>query len=148
MAAGLTVRQEVFTDFRHRFWGVVEGLLDTRLQVPTLDVDAAVALADVQFSLLRELEQLQPFGMGNPEPTFMSRGISVLEKRVVGDNHLKLVVRQHGSVPLDSIGFRMGGLAKDIDAGNGRIDAVFSPELNHWKGSSRIQLRLCDVRVG
>ncbi len=148
MAAGLTVRQEAFSDFRHGFCGVVDGLMDTDLRVPTLDVDAAVALSDIQFPLLRELEQLEPFGMGNPEPTFVSRGLSVLEKRVVGDNHLKLVVRQNRSVPLDGIGFRMGELAKALDAGNGRIDAVFSPELNHWKGSSRIQLRLCDVRVG
>ncbi len=148
MAAGLTVRQEAFSVFRQKFWGVVDGSMDTKLRVPTLNVDAAVALSDIQFPLLRELEQLQPFGMGNPEPTFMSHGLSVLEKRVVGDNHLKLVVRQNGSVPLDSIGFRMGGLAKALDEGNGRIDAVFSPELNHWKGSSRIQLRLCDVRVG
>ena len=147
MAAGLTVRREAFTDFRRRFEEGVEGAMDAGLKVPTLDVDATVALADVRFPLVRELDRLQPFGKGNPEPTFMSRGISVLEKRVVGDNHLKLVVRQPGSVSLDGIGFRMGGLANAIDAGNGRIDAVFTPELNEWKGSSRIQLRLCDVRV-
>ncbi len=147
MAAGLTVRRKAFADFRRRFLSVVEESMDVRLRVPTLHVDAAVSLADVQFPLLRELERLQPFGRGNPEPTFMSRGISVLEKRVVGENHLKLVVRQARSVPLESIGFRMGPIAKVLDAGNGQIDAVFSPELNEWKGSSRIQLRLCDVRV-
>ena len=148
MAAGLTVREEDFAGFKRRFCGVVEGLLDPGLKVPSLDVDAVVALGDVQFPLIRELERLQPFGTGNPEPTFVSRGISVLEKRVVGESHLKLVLRQPGSVPLDSIGFRMGSLADTIDAGNGRIDAVFTPELNEWKGSSRIQLRLRDVRVG
>ncbi|MYF24409.1 MAG: single-stranded-DNA-specific exonuclease RecJ [Nitrospira sp. SB0678_bin_10] len=148
MAAGLTVREEAFAGFRHRFWGAVEGLLEGTQQVPIVDVDAEVGLADVQFPLIRELERLQPFGTGNPEPTFVSRGISVLEKRVVGESHLKLVLRQPGSVPLDSIGFRMGSLAAAIDAGNGLIDAVFTPELNEWKGSSRIQLRLRDVRVG
>lgn len=147
MAAGLTVREEAFAGFRHRFGGAVEGLLDGAQQVPTVDVDAEVGLADVQFPLIRELERLQPFGTGNPEPTFVSRGISVLEKRVVGESHLKLVLRQPGSVPLDSIGFRMGDLADAIDTGNGRVDAVFTPELNEWKGSSRIQLRLRDVRV-
>lgn len=147
MAAGLTVREEAFAGFRHRFGGAVERLLEGAPQVPTVDVDAEVGLADVQFPLLRELERLQPFGTGNPEPTFVSRGISVLEKRVVGESHLKLVLRQPGSVPLDSIGFRMGSLADTIDAGNGRVDAVFTPELNEWKGSSRIQLRLRDVRV-
>ena len=148
MAAGLTVRREAFADFKRRFRDAVEELMDDALKVPSLDVDASVALADVQFPLLRELERLAPFGAGNPEPTFMSRGLAVLEKRVVGENHLKLLVRQNGSVPFDCIGFRMGGLAKALDAGNGRIDAVFTPELNEWKGSSRIQLRLHDVRVG
>lgn len=148
MAAGLTVREEAFAGFRHRFEGAVEGLLEGGQQVSTVDVDAEVGLADVQFPLIRELERLQPFGTGNPEPTFVSRGISVLEKRVVGESHLKLVLRQPGSVPLDSIGFRMGALADSIDTGNGRIDAAFTPELNEWKGSSRIQLRLRDVRVG
>ena len=148
MAAGLTVREEAFAGFRHGFWGAVEGSPEGGQQVPIVDVDAEVGLADVQFPLIRELERLQPFGMGNPDPNFMSRGISVLEKRVVGESHLKLVLRQSGSVPLDSIGFRMGSLAPAIDAGNGRIDAVFTPELNEWKGSTRIQLRLRDVRVG
>ncbi len=148
MAAGLTVREEAFAGFRHRFWGAVEGLLEGTQQVPTVDVDAEVGLADVQFPLIRELERLQPFGTGNPDPCFVSRGISVLEKRVVGENHLKLVLRQPGSVPLNSIGFRMGSLADTIDEGSGQIDAVFTPELNEWKGSSRIQLRLRDVRVG
>jgi len=148
MAAGLTVRREAFADFSRRFGEMVEELLDPRLKVPTMDVDAAVALADLRFPLLQELERLEPFGTGNPEPLFMSRGLSVLEKQVVGDNHLKLLVRQNGSIPFDSIGFRMGGLAKALDAGNRRIDVVFRPELNEWKGSIRIQLRLCDVRVG
>ena len=147
MAAGLTVREEAFAGFRHRFWEAAEGLLEGAQQGHTVDVDAEVGLADVQFPLLRELERLQPFGTGNPEPTFMSRGISVLEKKMVGENHLKLLLRQPGSVPMDGVGFRMGGLANAIDAGNGRIDAVFTPELNEWKGSSRIQLRLRDVRV-
>ena len=148
MAAGLTVKEDAFAGFRRRFWDAVEGLLEGGQPVPAVDVDAEVGLADVQFPLIRELERLQPFGTGNPEPNFVSRGISVLEKRVIGESHLKLVLRQSGSVPLDSIGFRMGSLARDIDAGSGRIDAVFTPELNEWKGSSRIQLRLRDVRVG
>ncbi len=147
MAAGLTVRRESFSDFTRRLCEYVEKGMDGKATVATLDVDAAIALADVQFPLLREFEQLQPFGMGNPEPTFLSEGLSVLEKRVVGDDHLKLVVCQDGSAPLAGIGFRMGGFAKTIDEGNGRIDAVFTPEVNDWKGTSRIQLRLCDVRV-
>ncbi len=145
MAAGLTVRRESFADFTRSLCAHIEGGMEVK--VPTLDVDAAITLSDVQCSLLQELDQLQPFGMGNPEPTFLSQGLSVLEQRVVGDDHLKLVVRQDGSAPLDVIGFRMGGFANSIADGDSRIDAVFTPEMNEWKGMSRIQLRLRDVRV-
>jgi len=147
MAAGLTVRRQSFAAFSRHLCEYVGETMDAKAMVPTLDVDAAIALSDVQWPLLQELAQLQPFGMGNPEPAFLGRGLSVLEKNIVGDDHLKLVVRQDGSAPLSGIGFRMGGLAKTIDEGNGRIDAVFTPEVNAWKGMSRIQLRLCDVRV-
>ncbi len=147
MAAGLTVRREAFSGFTRRLCAyVAEGLAGTATGA-SLDVDAAIALSDVRLSLLQELDQLQPFGMGNPEPTFLGQGLSVLEHRVVGDDHLKLVVRQGDSAPLSGIGFRMGGFAKTIDEGRGRIDAVFTPEVNAWKGMRRIQLRLCDVRV-
>ncbi len=147
MAAGLTVRRESFAAFTRRLCAHVERGMDAKATIPTLDVDAAIALSDVHGSLLLELDQLQPFGMGNPEPTFLCRGLSVLENRVVGEDHLKLVVRQDGSAPVDGIGFRMGGLMKTIDESNGRIDAVFTPEVNEWRGARRIQLRLCDVRV-
>lgn len=147
MAAGVTLRKEAFSDFRQKFVEVAEGLIDAKMKVPTLEVDADVSLSQIRLPLLQELEQLQPFGMGNPEPTFLCRELSVLEKKVVGDDHLKLVVRQGHSMPLDGIGFRMGGFADALDAGHGRVDAVFSPELNHWKGYHRIQLRLCDVRM-
>lgn len=147
MAAGVTVRKEVFSDFRRKFVDVAEGLIDAKMTVPTLEVDADVSLAQIRLPLLQELERLQPFGMGNPEPTFLSKGLSVLEKKVVGDDHLKLLVRQNHSAPLDGIGFRMGGFADALDAGHGRVDAVFSPELDHWKGHRRIQLRLCDLRM-
>ena len=147
MAAGVTVKKEAFADFRQKFVEVAGGLIDVKMKVPTLEVDADVSLSQIRLPLLQELERLQPFGMGNPEPTFLCQDLSVLEKKVVGDDHLKLVVRQDHSMPLDGIGFRMGGFADDLEAGDGRVDAVFSPELNHWKGYHRIQLRLCDVRM-
>ena len=147
MAAGFTVRRESFADFTRRLYAHVEESMDGKAAASMLDVDAEIALSDVQFPLLQELDQLQPFGMGNPEPIFLSQGLSVLEHRVVGDDHLKLVVRQGDSAPLAGIGFRMGKFAKTIDEGHGQIDAVFTPEVNAWKGMSRIQLRLCGLRV-
>ena len=115
--------------------------------VPSLDIDAQVSLSQVNHQLLGELGQLHPFGVGNPEPTFMATGVKVLEHRVVGDDHLKLIVRQNHSVPFESIGFRMGSRKEVRRLQDRPIDLAFVPELNRWRGLDRVQLRIRDMKV-
>ena len=67
--------------------------------------------------------------------------------RVVGEKHLKMTVRQGGSVPFDSIGFGMKSLEEQGLSVNTPIDVAFTPELNHWNGYDRIQLRIRDIRA-
>jgi single-stranded-DNA-specific exonuclease len=146
-AAGLKIWEENFPGFQERFSSLVAaGRRDTATST-VLDVDAQVSLGQLNHRLLRELAQLQPFGVGNPEPTFMAVGLRVLEQRIVGDNHLKLIVRQNQSVPFDTIGFRMGSRDGVKRLQSHPIDLAFVPERNRWKGLDRIQLRIRDVRV-
>ncbi len=146
-AAGLKIWEENFLNFRERFSSLVAEGRCGKVSSPILDVDAQVSLGQLNYGLLRELEQLQPFGVGNPEPTFMAVGLRVLEQRIVRDDHLKLVVRQNHSVPFDTIGFRMASLDGIKRLQNHPIDLAFIPERNRWKGFDRIQLRIRDVRV-
>ncbi|MFB3070502.1 MAG: single-stranded-DNA-specific exonuclease RecJ, partial [Nitrospirales bacterium] len=89
----------------------------------------------------------KPFGMGNPEPTLSVAGVTVLEKKIVGENHLKLVVRQSGSVPVECIGFRMSEWLAKINGVGQQIDLAFMPEINRWNGYDRVQLRMRDIRI-
>jgi len=146
-AAGLQVRQEQFSAFRQRMSELAFAAINEDTRNPVLHIDAAVALQHVHPQLIGELEQLHPFGMGNPEPTFLGQHVKVLETRIVGGDHLKLVVRQEGSVPFECMGFRMGALKHLARLENQMIDMVFVPEINRWNGMDRIQLRLRDVRV-
>lgn len=146
-AAGLKIRERRLPEFQERLSSLVVDRMRDEIAVSVLDVDAQVTLQQVNYQLLRELQQLHPFGVGNPEPTFMAIGLSVLEQRVVGDDHLKLIVRQNHSVPFDSIGFRMGSGNGMKSLRNQLIDLAFVPELNRWKGLDRIQLRIRDMRV-
>ena len=116
-------------------------------KLPVLEIDAEVHLSDITRELLRELDQLNPFGMGNPEPTLSVAGVTVLEKKIVGENHLKLVVRQPGSVPVECIGFRMGEWLAKINGVGQQIDLAFMPEINRWNGYDRVQLRMRDIRI-
>ena len=101
------VKQQ-FTAFRQRLSELASVGMDDNTRNPVLNIDAPLELQHIQPKLIRELEQLHPFGVGNPEPTFLGRNVKVLDQRIVRDDHLKLVVRQGHSVPFECMGFRMG----------------------------------------
>ena len=146
-AAGLQIREVQFPAFQARMARLALVGMAEEARIPVLRVDAAIALQQIAPTLIRELEQLHPYGMGNPEPQFLGEKIKVLEQRVVGEDHLKLVVRQGTSVPMDCIGFRMG-LMEEFQRLQGRmVDMVFIAEMNRWKSMDRIQLRIRDLKV-
>jgi single-stranded-DNA-specific exonuclease len=145
-AAGVTVRESRLDEFRERFFGVVAEWTSGHQSVPTLHVDAELQLAEVTTKLIQEIGALHPFGAGNPEPTFAVKGLDVMDSRTVGDKHLKMTVRQGCSIPFDSIGFGMRSLMERGIPPRIPVDLAFIPELNHWNGYDRIQLRIRDVR--
>ena len=146
-AAGLKIWEEHLPEFHERFSSEVADQRGHDQAGSILDIDAEVSLSQVNHQLLGELGQLHPFGVGNPEPTFMATGLKVLEHRVVGDDHLKLIVRQNHSVPFESIGFRMGSRKEVRRLREQPIDLAFVPELNRWRGLDRVQLRIRDMKV-
>lgn len=146
-AAGLTIRESRIDEFRAMFSDVVAGWVHDGYKVPTLNVDAEVRLDEVNLQLIQEIGSMHPFGAGNPEPTFAVTGLEVMESRTVGDKHLKMTVRQGRSLPFDSIGFGMKSLLERGIPSRAPVDLAFTPELNHWNGRDRIQLRIRDVRL-
>ncbi|MGH7180387.1 MAG: single-stranded-DNA-specific exonuclease RecJ [Nitrospiraceae bacterium] len=145
-AAGVTIRESRIDKFRVRFSDVVAGWAHDSVKVPTLNVDAEVRLDEVNLQLIREIGSLHPFGAGNPEPTFAVTRLEVMDSRTVGEKHLKMTVRQGASMPFDSIGFGMKSLLERGIPSRTPVDLAFTPELNHWNGQDRIQLRIRDVR--
>jgi single-stranded-DNA-specific exonuclease len=119
-----------------------ETLSDDDL-IPKIEIDAEVSLSDLTLQTLKHMQALSPHGSGNPEPIFCSHALEVLDSRVVGERHLKLRVRQEGSV-LEAIGF---GLADGHPLQGETINMAFTPEINAWQGYERIQLKIVDLEL-
>lgn len=145
-AAGLTIREERIPAFAERFAAVVAEWTQVSQSVPTLHLDSEVTLEEITLQLLREIGTLHPFGAGNPEPMFAVKRLDILQARVVAEKHLKMTVRQGRSLPFDSIGFGMRSLEEQGVSLNMPVDVAFTPELNHWNGYDRIQLRIRALR--
>jgi single-stranded-DNA-specific exonuclease len=141
-AAGLRIRTSELQAFGERISQVAASAVSDF--TPTLKIDAAVDLREINFRLVEEIRGLEPFGCGNPEPLLGSRGLEVLYPRVVGNNHLKMKLRSQGYV-IDSIGYNMGGLCGEMEEA-GTVDAAYAANFNDWDGRRTLQLNLKALR--
>ncbi|MBT1071729.1 single-stranded-DNA-specific exonuclease RecJ [Pelotalea chapellei] len=139
-AAGIGLKEELVDTFAAAFEAESSRLLNPEDLIPTLIIDAEAHPENVTIELARELKRLEPFGAGNPEPVLMMRGLTIIERRVVGENHLRLRLSRDGYI-FYAIAFRM---AERETAG--MMDIAFYPEINEWNGSSSLQLRIKDLR--
>lgn len=95
MAAGLAVSEGKFPVFREAFKKAARDMLSDEQLRPRLRIDHELTFAEVNFDLLRWHELLQPFGNGNPQPLFCSRGVEcAAPPRKLKDKHLLLRLRQ------------------------------------------------------
>jgi len=92
--------------------------------------------------MIDQIAALSPFGQENPEPVFRARSLHVSGSRVVGERHLKLRLRQ-GDTTLEAIAF---GFGHHHPLNGKRVDIIFTPGLNRWQGSEKIQLKIVDFR--
>ncbi len=145
-AAGVTVHEDRVEEFAERFAAVAGLWAQRSSNVPTLHLDSEVRLDEVTHSLIKEIGTLHPFGAGNPEPMFAGRRLEIMNARVVGEKHLKVTLRQGRSLAYDGIGFGMKSLEAQGLSLRMPVDVAFTPELNHWNGYDRIQLRIRDIR--
>jgi single-stranded-DNA-specific exonuclease len=151
-AAGLSIKANLVAVLAERFETVARERLNAEDLVPVTDVDAELDLSVLEAQTLAEVRRLEPYGQGNPEPIFLAREAQVVALRTVGGNpsfgkpgHLKLVLRSpRGGRPVDAIGFGMGNLPV---AQGGRINVLYTPEINVWNGAASLQVRLRDLRI-
>src|SRR5439155_17345471 len=133
--------------FREHLCSVASGRLTADDYVPKLSIDGPLLLEECNEDLVRFLDRLSPFGIGNTEPLFIAENIQVAgSPTVVSRNHLKLSVRQNGR-ELECIGFGMGHLAGPLQTEPRRICTGSVPTINVWQNRARFQLKLRDVQI-
>ncbi len=146
MAAGFTVETEKILILQEALQKLANNTLNDGDFVRNLNIDFEIPLSLVTMSFYNAMQQLAPFGIGNPEPVFVSRGVIINNTRIIGKdaNHLKLSVHQENAI-FNAIGFRMAELAADIHTGD-RVDIAYTVNEDTWNGVSKLQLKLKDIK--
>lgn len=147
-AAGLTLKESQFENFKKQFEKVVSDSISEELLTPEISIDAAIDFVDITDKFFRILKQFEPFGPENMAPLFLTKGLNDtgFGKSIGVDNeHLKLFVKQHDSQGFAAIGFGLGSKIA-LTQNNQLFQAVYSIDENHWNGQITLQLRLRDLK--
>ncbi|MGQ0640037.1 MAG: single-stranded-DNA-specific exonuclease RecJ [Gemmatimonadaceae bacterium] len=146
VAAGLTIAQDQIGAFSAAFNAVARERLTPDDLIPEQRIDLEVPCDDTLWKLEAAVRHFEPFGMGNPAPTFVSRGMTLVNPpRTVGADGLKLALRgEQGS--LEAIGWGMAELAASLVPG-ATLDVAYRLERDEFQGEERVVARLCAVRT-
>jgi single-stranded-DNA-specific exonuclease len=139
MAAGLSIYARDFNHFKQAF---EEALVLHAIEIDnTIYSDGPLQAQDFNLNMAVLLNQAGPWGQGFPEPCFDNQ-FEVIEQRLVGKNHLKLILRPIGQdILLDAIAFNID-LEQWPNHRIRQIHAVYHLDINEYQGRKRLQLMI------
>lgn len=147
-AAGLTMQEVNFPNFKRRFEQVVENTITKTQKIPTIEIDSELKFSEIDDRFVRILKQFEPFGPENMTPQFLTKNVlSAGDERTMGkdNNHLKLNVYSPGSRRVfTAVGFGFGELIKRVK--KEPFDMVYTIQENVWQGKAHLQLNIKDIR--
>ncbi|MBU1852626.1 MAG: single-stranded-DNA-specific exonuclease RecJ [Candidatus Omnitrophica bacterium] len=147
-ACGLTILERNLASFRKTINEIADRVLTPEDLVSHIEIDMEIALSTLDYNIVDEVTNLQPFGEGNPQPLFCSRDLRLVRPvQIIKNEHVKLWVTD-GVKNFEAIGFGLakdGNITKSLER-DSKFDLCYSVSINTWQGLNRIQLKIEDIR--
>ena len=146
MAGGFTIEEEKIPEMKKKVSEYIEKKFDNDVFNPVLDIDLKIPSDIIGVNLLEEIEKMEPFGMGNEQPVFLSEGLGVVSCDVIGKDgsHLKLNLYD-GKKYQKAVFFGGSRFEKDFEIG-GKVDLVYSLNKNEYNGKTYVDMVVKDYR--
>ena len=146
MAAGLSLPESQVDAFRRAL--NEKAKLTEEDFVPKIWIDAAMPFEYITEPLIRELEQLEPFGQGNEKPQFAQKGLRIRSARVLGKNRnaVKLSLLSPSGMPMDAMVFADGDAFVEEMGHSRQMDAIYYPGIHEYNGSRSLQVVIREWR--
>lgn len=147
-AAGFNVKKEHLEELSLRLKKIAREKLKTEDSSPTIEVDLELSFSSLNFALYDELSRLTPFGVDNPEPTFLTRGLTIEGANTVGidGQHLKLTVfDEQLRKGFRAIAYGLGGRFSELTPDK-KIDLVYTLSESKWNRQKNLELKIKDFR--
>lgn len=146
LAAGLTILQENIPEADRLLNRYADQYMPPECLLPYVTIDCELSSDYLSVGAAAELELLEPYGTGNPQPCFSVRGARIVSLRLLsGDKHIRFLVEK-GAVRFDVIAFGQGGLAEDF-LEEDLVDLAGALSVNRWNNRETVQMVLKAIRL-
>ncbi|MFA5350280.1 MAG: single-stranded-DNA-specific exonuclease RecJ [Candidatus Omnitrophota bacterium] len=143
-AAGLLITKDNIDEFRKSINKLAHDRLSLEDLLPSIDIDAELLLSDLNESMVRGFESLEPFGMANPEPLFYTRSLKLKgQVQSLSRETLKFWATDDITT-CQVIGFGMAGLLDSLMQA-GSFDLVYTPKIDSWRQDESLILEAKDI---
>lgn len=145
MAAGLSLFADQLQPFRAALSKSVAAAAESLPAEKQLQIDAYLPLSNLTQALVQEIDQLAPFGSGNPPPVLVTRGLEIVDEPfLLGKNelHKKIIVRNEQGESREVLWWN----ARDQNMPQGKFDLAYYLRLNRFQGKESVVLEWIDAR--
>ncbi len=150
MAAGLFMEAEKLPVFRKAITKIVADMVGEAEVEPVLEIDAWLALSDLDLALSENIEQLAPFGPGNEKLILATHDLTVRSVAEIGRNkeHLKLTVEDEHSNTQTVLWWNGGEeeLPASLAERGGKFDMAYTLRASDFRGMRGVTLEFVDLR--
>jgi single-stranded-DNA-specific exonuclease len=149
LAAGVTLPTKNIDAFRQRvneFYRSKNLFNQAALLLPKEDI-VVTNFREVDEKLLKQLEQLEPCGNGNPEPVFKSTNMLVINLRRMGADaqHVKITLQDEHKAKMEFIAFNAPA-SFFVEPGE-YVTIWYQPSVNEWQGRRSVEGRLLHLEA-
>lgn len=146
MAAGFTIKRADWDKLRERLNDYAAEKMRGADMRPVKTIEGELKFDYISEETSKQIEALEPFGVGNPEPLFILRNATVKSAQLIGKDktHLRFEICGGKDRTLTAVAFRQADRIPPVGAA---LDLVFAPEINEFRGQRSIQLRVVDFRT-
>lgn len=136
MAAGLTIKKKHLPLLQENLKLHIQTVYSEKDFKKTVPIDAILSFQDINFDLAKDIDQLRPFGMENPEPIFISKNIHVASSHIIGLNHRKMILEDATSSSDNRIEAFHFNIDNPDDQPDYYPEIAFTLKINKFKANS------------
>lgn len=151
-AAGFTIEEKQLDHFCATAQRWSNKLIKDKDLERLVIADIKIPVSKINLEMAKALEILEPFGIGNPQPTFYSE-TQIKNAQLFGkdNNHLKLWINDphptpdsYHITPLELVAFNKAELFKQLSPGQ-KIAVVYTLEVDRWNGKEKLRGKIITI---